>query len=220
MGLEWVEGREEGELWAATDKSHSSRSTGRAAKGEPWSLLCPSRGVGVPQHRPCPRGGQSPPDIQPLESCSFPFCSHSPIFLFYLHCHLLALISSLAWGKLPKLDYRKVRARTPLLALGVFQAELERRRWGKSPSCAEILFTQVWEPVSLQEKHPQVVPNSSSSCSLGCCQQPFKPGLVQPRETRFSFSLTTPNNLPLSLSFTSLYFLFFIFFNLQHFYIC
>lgn len=65
---------------------------------------------------PCPRVGQAPPcrsDIQALQSCSFPFCSHSPIFLFYLHCHLLALISSLAWGKLPKLDYRKVRARTP-----------------------------------------------------------------------------------------------------------
>lgn len=52
-------------------------------------------------------------DIQALQSCSFPFCSHSPIFLFYLHRHLLALISSLAWGKLPKLDYKKVRARTP-----------------------------------------------------------------------------------------------------------
>ncbi|XP_019477404.1 double C2-like domain-containing protein beta, partial [Meleagris gallopavo] len=46
-------------------------------------------------------------DIQALQSCSFPFCSHSPIFLFYLHRHLLALISSLAWGKLPKLDYKK-----------------------------------------------------------------------------------------------------------------
>jgi len=68
-------------------------------------------------HTASPRSwGGTPPrhaDIQALQPCSFPFCSHSPIFLFYLHRHLLALISSLAWGKLPKLDYKKVRARTP-----------------------------------------------------------------------------------------------------------
>lgn len=121
MGLEWVEDREEGELWAATAKSHISESTGRVTKESPGPCCAHARGVGVPWHRPCPRGGQSPPghpDIQALQSCSFPFCSHSPIFLFYLHCHLLALISSLAWGKLPKLDYRKVRARPPLPAAG------------------------------------------------------------------------------------------------------
>lgn len=184
--------------------------------------------MGVPQHRPCPRGGQSPPrhpDIQALKSCSFPCCSHSPIFLFYLHCHLLALISSLAWGKLPKLDYRKVRARTPLpaaepaLALGVLQAELERRRWGRAPAvlgCDLPSDQGLGTCVSLQGKHPRDVSNPSSSWSLGCCQQPFKPGLFQPRETRFSSSLITPHNLPLSLYFASLYF----FFDLQHFRIC
>lgn len=175
--------------------------------------------MGVPQHRSRPRGGQSPPrhpDIQALESCSFPCCSHSPIFLFYLHCHLLALISSLAWGKLPKLDYRKVRARTPLpaaepaLALGVLQAELERRRWGRAPAVLGCDLPSDQGPgtcVSLQGKRPRDVSNPSSSWSLGCCQQPFKPGLFQPRETRFSSSLITPHNLPLSLYFASIFFL-------------
>lgn len=86
------------------------------------------------------RGWASPPrrsDIQALQSCSFPFCSHSPIFLFYLHCHLLALISSLAWGKLPKLDYRKVRARTPAAGGGSWlwlrrRQALQRGRGGRA----------------------------------------------------------------------------------------
>lgn len=61
MGLEWVEGSEEGELWAAADKSHISNGTGRAGTGEPWPLLCPPRGVGVPQHHPLPTGRAEPP---------------------------------------------------------------------------------------------------------------------------------------------------------------
>lgn len=218
----WKTGRKESSGQPLINLTAAGARAG-LAKESPGPCCAHPRGVGVPQHHPCPWGGQSPPghpDIQALESCSFPFCSHSPIFLFYLHCHLLALISSLAWGKLPKLDYRKVRARTPLLALGVLQVELERRRWGKSPSSAGMLFTSSWVPVSLQEKRPQDVPNSSSSCSLVCCQQPFKPGLFQPRETRFSFSLITPNNLPPSLPLFYFSLFFFFFFNLQHFYIC
>ncbi|XP_062479464.1 double C2-like domain-containing protein beta isoform X2 [Pezoporus occidentalis] len=88
----------------------------KAGLAEQNSNCCPHpMGLGAPHGTgitPTHRVGRPPPpprcpDIQAFESCSFPFCSHSPIFLFYLHCHLLALISSLAWGKLPKLDYRK-----------------------------------------------------------------------------------------------------------------
>lgn len=60
------------------------------------------------------------------------------------------------------------------------------------------------------------------------CPAPAAPGaliaasshsnLFQPRETRFSFSLVTPNNLPFSLFILLLFIIFF--FNLQHFYIC
>lgn len=143
MGLQWVEDREEGDLQEASDRSNSSESKGRADKGEPWSAPCPPGWMGIAVADPIPwywghhtapaspllvGWADAPPrrsDIQAFESCSFPFCSHSPIFLFYLHCHLLALISSLAWGKLPKLDYKKVRARTPA-AVGGSRHRLRR----------------------------------------------------------------------------------------------
>lgn len=52
---------EEGELWAATDESQISKSTGRAGRGEAWALLCPPRGCGGTPASPLPTGRAQPP---------------------------------------------------------------------------------------------------------------------------------------------------------------
>lgn len=78
---------------------------------------------------------------------------------------------------------------------------------GESPSSAGMLFTP-WSRscVTLQGQHPQDEPKLQQLLGPGLLPA-AKPGLFQPRETRFPFSLITPDNLPLSLY--SLYLLFF-----------
>lgn len=115
MPLEWVEdkGRKESSGQPLMNLK-SARAQAGLAEERPGPCCAHPGGVGVPQHRPCPRAGHSPPGQADIQALEFLFISillsfSHFFFLFYLHCHLLALISSLACGKLPKLDYRKVR---------------------------------------------------------------------------------------------------------------